>query len=1605
MVRALTSRISRVACLTRAAWLTRAVGVLGVLGVLGAASLASAQTTYTSTDGPVTITDNSVASVYPSTITVAGETLPAGRIQLRLNGLTHTNPDDLDVLLVSPTGVKLLLMSDTGGTTDVSGITITLDEAAASQLPDNGALVNNTSYRTRNVGGGDTIPAPAPAGPYQTSLTNLRGLTANGVWSLYIVDDAEVFAGSLTSWSLIVTPAVCVTNTNPSGAGSLRQAIIDANAAAGKDYICFNIPGAGPHTITLNDELPTITGETVIDGLTQPGASCNSWPPALKIVLDGNNNAGDGLTFDSDADGSAVRGLVIQRFTDNGIEINSADNLTIQCNYIGTDVTGLLDRGNDGDGIQFNANSNGSLVGGVLLENLADVSEASFVVPLGRNLISGNDSQGIRIFGSSNNVIQSNLIGVDTTGNAVLGNASDGIRIDGDSSDSSEDNLIGSDSDGTFDMYEGNVIGGNKGDGIELGDDATKTIIAANRIGLGENGLADVGNFGNGVLLDRSDWNVIGFDDENGAFPADRNFISFNNGDGIRLTGVASRNIIAGNFIGLTAHGVAAGNGEQGIDLDPNAEFNRIGSDNDGNADDSEGNTIAHNTTAGISATSTSPGGLGVADGNIFSRNSIHSNGGLGIDLKNDGVTPNDVNDPDMGPNEVQNFPVIVSVDGSGNITATINTNANRRIRAEFFASTTADPSNHGEGELFLGSTVVNTDAMGNANIAISVTLDPTKPFITATATDLGASNLSRDDPQQVLDFPRGTSEFSELFGTTTNNPDPDDQAVTTCEDTCEVITLLTTNPNNAVLSFVITGLPTNGKLYQYSNGQGAEITSVPTTVTDSQGRVVFCPDENENGSPYATFQFSVSNNLALFGPATVTVNVTPVNDRPSFGIMVNQDNPIVFLEDGGEQCKPGFIINFGGGGGTDENTQTLAEVIVTELSDPNDVLLQPFGLIIGNNGSLCILPKPGKCGEISFRVAVRDSGGTGPCTDSDPNVTGIDTSFSIGVTITVKCINDPPEARCRDTQIDLSQTCTAFTAAYIAQLINDGSSDPEDGTNLLIQVFFAGTDTLVPDYYEFPLGKTDLTLKVTDSGMPAARGDYGDPAPVAGLMDTCIASVQVYGDDCNDNGYADTCDISNGRSRDCDGDWIPDDCQCLWDNCAGHDFPDGKGPGSQMAAAYYEPSNAQLSHLGGGIPFGAKVADDFELCNGYVHRIFSFRGTVLTNSLPDFRKAKLEFYEDCNGEPARVPFAKYLNAVVVNVEPRYTPGYDLVTYEFDLCDAHLWLDGGKTYWVSLMGLTDGNTQDLTFWIEAPSYYGEHNLLAGVPRKALGTDSGNWNTFTFGEWDEIADCCIGCVNMCFDLKGSSCKVYWDNGPVDLDPATAGGSPSGANGYITSRSVDNFAINPCKDETACAIEAYVWNNCVPPTAFIEIYDDAPCSLNYDFDPPVSQRVGPAQDWFSRTIRIDAPSVTRLDKTVIIDGVEYHLYRLFFDDLKLVFQRGHNYWISAGVNGTGSFAQRAFFAYVDDCPEPNCNVKISPGYSRRETPAPRTPWVEGTRDFAFRIMVAPESTDLMIPDDGDPAGAPAPACVADLDGSGDVTPTDLFTFLDAWFAGCP
>ena len=121
--------------------------------------------------------------------------------------------------------------------------------------------------------------------------------------------------------------------------------------------------------------------------------------------------------------------------------------------------------------------------------------------------------------------------------------------------------------------------------------------------------------------------------------------------------------------------------------------------------------------------------------------NSIYANGSYGIDLNNDGATANDFGDPDIGGNNAQNFPVLVSAAITGistvAISGTLNSTSSSDFRVEFFSNTVCDPSGYGEGESFLGFVTSTTDGTGNASFTESISASVSLGHsVTATATD-----------------------------------------------------------------------------------------------------------------------------------------------------------------------------------------------------------------------------------------------------------------------------------------------------------------------------------------------------------------------------------------------------------------------------------------------------------------------------------------------------------------------------------------------------------------------------------------------------------------------------------------------------------------------------------------------------------------------------------------------------------------------------------------------------------------------------------------------------------------------------------------------------
>jgi PKD repeat protein len=175
---------------------------------------------------PIVVPDDGGATPYPSTITVSGAEVFTQAVTVQLAGISHAFPDDVDVLLVGPTGANVVLMSDVGGGAEITGVTLTFDDGATAGLP-GGSMLTTGTFRPTNVGGGDAWPAPAPAPSGASTLATFRDLDPNGVWSLFVVDDAGDDAGSIGGgWCLTITSGpeqftatAVVSSPNPSTFG------------------------------------------------------------------------------------------------------------------------------------------------------------------------------------------------------------------------------------------------------------------------------------------------------------------------------------------------------------------------------------------------------------------------------------------------------------------------------------------------------------------------------------------------------------------------------------------------------------------------------------------------------------------------------------------------------------------------------------------------------------------------------------------------------------------------------------------------------------------------------------------------------------------------------------------------------------------------------------------------------------------------------------------------------------------------------------------------------------------------------------------------------------------------------------------------------------------------------------------------------------------------------------------------------------------------------------------------------------------------------------------------------------------------------------------
>jgi hypothetical protein len=483
-----------------------------------------------------------------------------------------------------------------------------------------------------------------------------------------------------------------VTSTADDGtSGTLRWAINSANGSAGLDSIWFAIPAAGVQTIFPSPGLPPLTDSK-------------------------------GVEIDGTTQGSAGCGT----------SPPSTANLLIE-----------IDGANAGSAHGLWVQSSNNIIKGLIINNFEQD---------GICVESGIANEQV-----TNNVIECCFIGTNPAGTSDKGNGRNttalwaGIHIKNVPYGTTVENLI----DGC--LISGNWAEGVWVDGPRQPGDVGFTHIQNNYIGTDINGTTAIQNDHEGIDISEG-----GHD--NDIF---RNLISGNGWDGVGIQGYSNEpysappiyshsNHIIENIIGLDISGGQLGNGYHGVAIGeygpPRPPVTSQWGFAPGNVVDT--NTIAFNGGDGVAVWEDSYDFTN-ADSNLITKNRIYDNRELGIDLQNDGVTLNDVGDPDARANQELNFPVIDSaIYNAGNTTiyGTLSIDVTPTTATVEVFKADLDPTGYGEGAVYLGSTTP-VNAAGNWSLTtIVLTVGDS---VTATATDQN----------------RNTSEFSAAVDVTGQQP------------------------------------------------------------------------------------------------------------------------------------------------------------------------------------------------------------------------------------------------------------------------------------------------------------------------------------------------------------------------------------------------------------------------------------------------------------------------------------------------------------------------------------------------------------------------------------------------------------------------------------------------------------------------------------------------------------------------------------------------------------------------------------------------------------------------------------------------------------------
>ncbi len=529
---------------------------------------------------------------------------------------------------------------------------------------------------------------------FRLSLLALAALVPASARGATIVvnsaDDTAADDGQCT-----LREAITAANSDSASGGTTGECAAGDHPSSGvaRDEIRFAIPGSGPFVIKPQTPLPHVTQPVLIDGYSQPGARPN-----------GRRDGSDAVLM------IELRGEAMQHDCE-AASPSPVDSAALQ--FAGLEASGSRLRG---------------------------LAIAGFGGPYMSHVV---------VYRAGGVQIDGNFIGLDARGRPVV-TASVGVALMNGAGekvfeekrtpfdDDTPGNLVGGPS-----PQERNVISAN-GVGVAIGGQGNR--VEGNYVGVDPTGEESLPNLAQGVLAGTFRVSSCQVANENLVFRGDRNTIGgLSSGSGNFLSAEAgdcavqvfsNENRVQGNCVG-TDRGCGPGRDGLGLRAQPGCGV-RLESR-------AANNLVEYNTVAYSSKGIVVVSGTGDPAGNDLRANSLHDNLALGIDLGNDGPTANDALDADAGPNGLQNFPDGLAATTSG-VRGRLQGLPNTEHRIDFYRSRRCHASGFGEGERFLGSTTVLTDAGGKASFSVALGGLALEDVVTATATtrEQGTSELSR---------------------------------------------------------------------------------------------------------------------------------------------------------------------------------------------------------------------------------------------------------------------------------------------------------------------------------------------------------------------------------------------------------------------------------------------------------------------------------------------------------------------------------------------------------------------------------------------------------------------------------------------------------------------------------------------------------------------------------------------------------------------------------------------------------------------------------------------------------------------------------------------